>query len=90
MGFALWMEDELAWAQGTHEYKPMGTAVVAASDVFRPRDFRRARRAPRRTAQSFIGLFASLEDVNRHLRRRRSQAISRFPSQRKLRLLSVV
>jgi hypothetical protein len=29
MGFALWMEDEVAWAQGTHEYRPMGSAAMA-------------------------------------------------------------
>ncbi len=33
MGFALWLDDELAWAQGTHEYRPMGTAVIHAGGV---------------------------------------------------------
>ena len=71
VGFALWIQDAgTAWAQGTHEYKPMGTAVIALSDQFRARDFSRARRSPSRTEPSFIGLFASIEDVNRFLRRR--------------------
>ena len=39
MGFYLWLDDDLAWAQGTYEYRPMGTAVIAASDLFRRRDF---------------------------------------------------
>jgi len=39
MGFYLWVDDELAWAQGTYEYRPMGTAVISASDLFRRRDF---------------------------------------------------
>ena len=45
MGFALWTDGERAWAQGTSEYRAMGVAVIAASDLFRNRDFhpRRAR-----------------------------------------------
>jgi hypothetical protein len=39
MGFYLWVGDGLAWAQGTYEYRPMGTAVISASDLFRRRDF---------------------------------------------------
>ena len=39
MGFYLWFDDALAWAQGTYEYRPMGTAVISASDLFRRRDF---------------------------------------------------
>jgi hypothetical protein len=27
MGFYLWVDEELAWARGTYEYRPMGTAV---------------------------------------------------------------
>ena len=37
MGFYLWVDDGLAWAQGTYEYRPMGTAVISASDLFRLR-----------------------------------------------------
>ena len=29
MGFAVWMSKEEVWAQGTHEYRPMGCAVIA-------------------------------------------------------------
>lgn len=72
MGFALWIDSELAWAQGTHEYRPMGTAVVAATDTFRPRDFRPGRRSPGRMDPRFSGFFASLGELNAHLRRLRS------------------
>jgi len=73
MGFALWLIDREAWAAGTHEYKPMGTAVIAATQLFRARDFSRLRKAPSRRIAGFEGLFASLEDVNRHLQRPRPQ-----------------
>src|SRR4029079_11614731 len=48
MGFALWLDQPagLAWAQGTHEYRPMGTAVIASTDQFRRHDFRQGRRRP--------------------------------------------
>ena len=68
MGFALWLTSDLAWAQGTHEYKPMGAAVIARSNLFHARDFDRYRRAPDRLDPAFAGLFASLGDVNAHLR----------------------
>ena len=70
MGFALWIDDPngLAWAQGTHEYRPMGTAVIARSDQFRHRDFAPTRRRPRDLDESFAGFFGSLEDVNSRLR----------------------
>ena len=76
MGFALWIEDDepsggQAWAQGTHEYKPMGAAVIAASDRFRQRDFIPRRRCPARLDRRFIGLFASLNDVNAFLEKYR-------------------
>ena len=45
MGFYLWLDDDVAWAQGTYEYRPMGAAVISASDLFRRRDFE-ARRQP--------------------------------------------
>jgi hypothetical protein len=73
MGFALWLTDDTAWAQGTHEYKPMGAAVIARTSLFRARDFSSRRRSPRRGADGFAGLFASLEAVNRFLVRDRSQ-----------------
>ena len=68
MGFALWIDGACVWAQGTHEYKPMGAAVIAATDLFRQRDFVSGRRCPSRLDRSFVGLFASLGDVNHHLR----------------------
>jgi hypothetical protein len=74
MGFALWIdqEDGLAWAQGTHEYRPMGTAVIASTDQFRHRDFQQRRKRPKRLEQSFAGagFFGSLEEVNVQLRGR--------------------
>jgi len=84
MGFYLWVDEELAWAQGTYEYRPMGTAVISASDLFRRRDFdpRRKVRAPARSA-AFVGQFASLGHLNAQLkkRRRRGQPI---PGDRRL------
>ena len=73
MGFYLWFDQELAWAQGTYEYRPMGTAVIAACDLFRRRDFdpRRKLRAPG-TAE-FAGQFASLGHMNAQLQMRRSR-----------------
>jgi hypothetical protein len=70
MAFALWIDDEegLAWAQGTHEYRPMGAAVIAVTDRFRLRDFQNTLRHPPRLDRSFAGFFASLEEVNHHLR----------------------
>ena len=78
MGFALWLDSETAWAAGTHEYRPMGVAVIAASDLFRTRDFSPARRAPSRRDAAFAGLFGSLEEVNYFLgSRRRARAKKR-------------
>jgi hypothetical protein len=73
MGFYLWLDEQLAWAQGTYEYRPMGAAVISKSDLFRRRDFS-ARRPPRppRTAR-FAGQFASLGHVNQHLQNARKR-----------------
>jgi hypothetical protein len=70
MGFAVWVDEEgrTAWAQGTHEYRPMGTAVIAITDQFRHRDFRQTRRSPQHLSGSFVGFFGSLETVNEYLR----------------------
>jgi hypothetical protein len=79
MGFAVWVDKpgQTAWAQGTHEYRPMGTAVIAISDQFRHRDFRQTRRPPTHLRGAFVGFFGSLETVNEYLRsadhRRRSE-----------------
>jgi hypothetical protein len=73
VAFALWIDESegIAWAQGTHEYRPMGAAAIAVTDQFRARDFRQTRRRPARLRNSFAGFFGSLEEVNRHLRLRR-------------------
>jgi hypothetical protein len=73
VGFAVWIDDdrELAWAQGTHEYRPMGTAVIASRGQFRSRDFDRTRPAPSHLEKSFAGFYGSLEEVNFRLRSRR-------------------
>jgi hypothetical protein len=70
MGFALWIDPagDVAWAQGTHEYRPMGTAVIARKDQFRRRDFDPARRRPAYLEKAFAGFFGSLEDLNASLR----------------------
>ena len=70
MGFALWLDPEHSqiWARGTHEYRPMGTAVIARTSLFRHRDFSAARKLPPRLKDSFAGFFGSLEEVNVRLR----------------------
>ena len=75
MGFGLWIDREqrVAWAQGTHEYRPMGAAAIAMTDQFRSRDFNPARRCPPRLRESFAGFFGSLEEVNEYLRTPRRQ-----------------
>ena len=71
MGFYLWLDDEIAWAQGTYEYRPMGAAVIAACDRFRRRDFvARRKPQPPRTA-FFAGQFASMGHLNSQLKKRR-------------------
>ena len=68
MGFALWLDREngLAWAQGTQEYRPMGTAAnLPSPGQFHHRDFEQTRRPPPRAwERSFAGFFGSLEEVN--------------------------
>ena len=70
MGFALWTSGGLAWAQGTHEYRPMGVAVVSTTDLFRARDFSPRRPIPR-DATGYVGLFASIVDLNAWLEAKR-------------------
>ncbi len=72
MGFALWMEPELAIAAGTYEYRAMGVAILSETDLFRPADFRRNRRPPPVTSPTFAGHFASIAHVNAYLLARRS------------------
>jgi hypothetical protein len=80
MGFALWVNGGLACARGTHEYKPMGIAIISATDLFRGRDFRPPRAAPAFPETSYVGLFASLVDVNHWLKRRNRAATWRVRS----------
>jgi hypothetical protein len=70
MGFALWIDADqgLAWAQGTHEYRPLGAAAISFTDQFRPRDFRQTRHRPAALHNAFVGFFGSLEEVNVYLR----------------------
>ena len=74
MGFALWVDGETAWAQGTHEYRPMGAAVIGVRGVFTARDFWRARPAPPRYDPRFTGHFASLGQMNDFLARFRGRS----------------
>lgn len=64
MGFYLWLDHDVAWAQGTYEYRPMGAAVVAASDLFTRRDFDSRRKARAPATARYLGQFASLGQVN--------------------------
>ena len=70
MGFGLWIDERerVAWARGTHEYRPMGAAAVAITDQFRPRDFSPFRSPPPAVRNFFAGFFGSLEEVNEYLR----------------------
>ena len=82
MGFALWIDtrNRMAWTQGTHEYRPMGAAVIAVTDQFRHGDFRRMRRRPEHVLDSFAGFFGSLEEVNGYLRSRERRKLRQTPS----------
>ena len=73
MGFAVWIDDDLVWAQGTHEYRPMGAAVIGHHGVFAPRDFNKRRKSPYRNDPAFVGFFASLGHVNVFLKGRRKR-----------------
>ena len=69
MGYELWIDRDLAWARGTYEYRPMGAAVIAASDLFRARDFHPRPGVP--ASGEYLGQFASVGAVNAELQRRR-------------------
>ena len=64
MGFYLWLDRDVAWAQGTYEYRPMGTAIVAASDLFTRRDFDPRRKTKPPVTARYIGQYASLGQLN--------------------------
>jgi hypothetical protein len=72
-------EEGVAWVQGTHEYRPMGTAVLSRCDQFRRSDFRQDLRRPRELDGCFVGFFGSLETVNEFLHQRREVALRRTP-----------
>jgi hypothetical protein len=71
MGFYLWLDEDSAWAQGTYEYRPMGAAVIARSDLFRRQDFSARRKPQPGILAEFAGQFASLGHVNAQLQKRR-------------------
>ena len=71
MGFALWVDKEMTWAQGTHEYRPMGVAIISISDYYRQRDFHSKRKTPSRDRRLFAGFFASIDHMNQYLEARR-------------------
>jgi len=73
MGFYLWLDEEVAWAQGTYEYRPMGAAVISASDLFRRRDFDARRKPQPPQSARFAGQFASLGHLNAQLKKRRAR-----------------
>jgi hypothetical protein len=77
MAFALWIDGKEAWAQGLHEYRPMGVAVIAMTDRFRARDFSVRRAAPSRGHRAYAGLFASLGDLNARLSAMRRSQVSK-------------
>jgi hypothetical protein len=82
MGFYLWLDGDSAWAQGTYEYRPMGAAVVAASDLFRRQDFSARRKPKPGSGARYIGQFASLGHLNQQLEIRRGSAINRRTARR--------
>jgi hypothetical protein len=73
VGFYLWLDGDLAWAKGTYEYRPMGTAVISSSDLFRRRDFSAGRKVQAHRDAEFAGQFASLGHLNTQLQRRRKR-----------------
>ncbi len=81
MGFGLWIDEKerLAWAQGRHEYRPMGTAVIAVTGQFRHADFRQTHQIPRELHSSFVGFFGSLETVNEYLALGKKPKLARTP-----------
>ena len=87
MGFALWHHQPLLYCAGTHEYRPMGTAIIGDQDLFQARDFSALRKSPRRGNQDFVGYFASLNEVNQFLRRKSSATPSKRNSHHILSIL---
>jgi hypothetical protein len=82
MGFYLWLDEDSAWAQGTYEYRPMGTAVIARSDLFRRQDFSPRRKPRPSVGAEYAGQFASLGHLNLHLEKRRQITVKRGSTRR--------
>ncbi len=74
LGFELYVSGGVARAEGTHEYRPMGTAVISVTDLFRARDFDGRTAGTKERQTDFAGFFASLVDLNDYLRRLRGAA----------------
>ena len=79
MGFALWVKDGVARAEGTHEYRPMGIAIISTTDLFRARDFRPRRSQVELPDRDFAGYFASLHHLNDFLKRQRHERTTTHP-----------
>jgi hypothetical protein len=67
VGYALWVDREVAWAAGTVEYRALGAAVISNTDLFRAADFKRDLKPPTFSDPTFAGYFASLGHINLHL-----------------------
>jgi len=73
VGFELYLSGGVARAEGTHEYRPMGTAVISVTDLFRARDFNGRKPGGKERRTDFAGFFASLVDLNDYLRKLRAR-----------------
>jgi hypothetical protein len=82
LGFAVWLDEQeqVIWAQGTHEYRPMGAAVVALSSQFRRADFRQSLKPLPALDRLFVGFFGSLEDVNHFVRDHKKRRFRHTPA----------
>jgi hypothetical protein len=82
LGFAVWVDEQeqVIWAQGTHEYRPMGAAVVALTSQFRRADFRQSLKPPPALNRLFVGFFASLETVNHFVGDHRKRRFRNTPA----------
>jgi hypothetical protein len=72
MGYHLWVNDEIAYAEGASEYRAIGGAAISSSDLFRPRDFSPFRRASV-DRSGYQGQYASLGQINSLLASLRKQ-----------------
>ena len=77
MGYALWVDREIAWAAGTVEYRALGAAVISNTDLFHSSDFKSSLKPPTFSDPTFAGYFASLGHANQYLTKRRRKAKTR-------------